>query len=175
MKFNEVSNKPIRLLAMTGYTREEFTALLPYFEQALNQSNVTLEGKIRQRKARPYTNSPLPSNEDKLFFILVYFKQYTTQTMIGATFQLSQPKANLWIHFLSPLLQKALSLAGVTPARAMDKPPETPSTLFSHDGTEREIQRPKDKETQKVYYSGKKKRHTVKNNVLANERCEVIF
>lgn len=44
-----------------------------------------------------------------------------------------------------------------------------------HDGTERPIQRPKDSEKQKEYYSGKKKTHTVKNNILANSNCEIIF
>ena len=33
---------------------------------------------------------------------------------------------------------------------------------------ERPIQRPKDVEAQKAYYSGKKKQHTVKNNVMVN-------
>jgi hypothetical protein len=39
---------------------------------------------------------------------------------------------------------------------------------FSIDGTERPIQRPKNKDKQKSHYSGKKKRHTVKNNLIVN-------
>ena len=37
---------------------------------------------------------------------------------------------------------------------------------FGIDGTERRRQRPKDQEEQKRFYSGKKKTHTVKNNVI---------
>jgi len=37
---------------------------------------------------------------------------------------------------------------------------------FAIDGTERRRQRPKDKEKQKQFYSGKKKTHTVKNNLI---------
>ena len=47
--------------------------------------------------------------------------------------------------------------------------------IFFHDGTERPIQRPKDLQTQKAYYSGKKKCHTVKNNLIINENCKVVL
>ena len=46
---------------------------------------------------------------------------------------------------------------------------------FCHDGTERRIQRPKEPNEQKFFYSGKKKSHTVKNLLLINESCSVIF
>ena len=48
-------------------------------------------------------------------------------------------------------------------------------TLFFHDGTERPIQRPKDVETQKAYYSGKKKQHTIKNNLMITADSKVVF
>ena len=47
--------------------------------------------------------------------------------------------------------------------------------IFFHDGVERPIQRPKDVEAQKAYYSGKKKQHTMKNNVLINADSKVVF
>ena len=43
------------------------------------------------------------------------------------------------------------------------------------DGTERPIQRPKDKERQKANYSGKKKRHTRKNLVIIEKIKHVRF
>ena len=47
--------------------------------------------------------------------------------------------------------------------------------IFFHDGVERPIQRPKAAEAQKVYYSGKKKQHSLKNNILINAESKVIF
>jgi hypothetical protein len=47
--------------------------------------------------------------------------------------------------------------------------------IFFHDGTERPIQRPKDRETQKAHYSGKKKQHTLKNNLMVNADSKVVF
>ncbi len=46
---------------------------------------------------------------------------------------------------------------------------------FFHDATERPIQRPKDREAQQVYYSGKKKQHTVKNNLLITTDSKVLL
>ncbi len=96
--------------------------------------------------------------------------------MQGTLFGLSQSKANIWIHFLSPILKSALATQGEVPARSMEelKMEENPQ-VFLHDGTERPIQRPKEEEKQKEFYSGKKKGHTVKNNVLADQDCKVIY
>jgi hypothetical protein len=45
-----------------------------------------------------------------------------------------------------------------------------PGFLASIDSTEQQIPRPADKNKRKMYYSGKKKRHTVKNQVMVNNR-----
>src|SRR5215218_3785901 len=42
------------------------------------------------------------------------------------------------------------------------------------DGTERPIQRPKNKQRQREFYSGKKKRHTVKNVTIGDRRTRKI-
>ena len=47
--------------------------------------------------------------------------------------------------------------------------------FFFHDGTERPIQRPKDLHAQKSHYSGKRKQHTIKNNLLINTDSKVVL
>jgi len=49
-----------------------------------------------------------------------------------------------------------------------------PDLQFIIDGVERPIRRPKDKERQKRDYSGKKKRHTRKNNVIVEKQTGKI-
>jgi hypothetical protein len=175
INFEEIACKPNELISMTGYTLEEFNALLPAFEEAVLESDRTLEGKERRNKPAAYSNSTFSSTANQLFFILVYMKQYTTQTMQGKLFGISQPKANLWIHYLMPILASSLNKLKAMPSRAMQDIDEEEASVYSHDGTERPIQRPKDSEKQKEYYSGKKKTHTVKNNIVANASCEIIF
>ena len=45
---------------------------------------------------------------------------------------------------------------------------------FIIDGVERPIQRPKNPERQRQFYSGKKKRHSIKNNLIIDRRTRKI-
>src|SRR5688572_14000233 len=90
---------------------------------------------------------------------------------------MQQSQANQWIHLLLPLVKQALADCGEIPARKkqnfhMD---ENEVGLFFHDGTERPINRPQDPEEQKLYYSGKQKKHTVKNDIVIDEPCKIRF
>lgn len=159
--YQEMAGKPTQFLALTGYTREEFDALLPHFgSQFYEWMKIhCLDGKVREgRRYSDYKNSPLPTIEDKLFFILVYLKTNSLQSAQGALFGMSQPKANVWIHCLQPILNQALGKLGELPARQMQNVPfdEESENLYFHDGTERPIQRPSDAAEQKKNYSGKK-------------------
>jgi len=118
--YAKASTNPEQFLALTGYTLErcpasyagEFQALLPHFTARFEAYVVThtLDGEPRQRRAySTYTNSPLPTMEDKLFFILVYLKTANLQVVRGALFGMSQPVANKWIHRLLPIVNQALA------------------------------------------------------------------
>jgi hypothetical protein len=180
--YKELSLYPARFLAMTGYTVEEFQALLPYFRTRFESyvQTTRLDGEPRtQRSYCSYRNSPLPTIEDKELFILVYLKQGTTQDVQAALFNMCQPKANVWIHLLHPILNQALADAEVLPARVPEalqiSQEQEAGDVYFHDGTERPIPRPKDKVKQQQYYSGKKKRHTLKNLVVITALCYILF
>lgn len=180
INYATLAKKPRQFHALSGYTLEEFKALLPYFEQSFleHMQTHTLTGKKRQkRRFVDYRNSPLPTIEDKQLFILVYLRKATTQDIFGEVFNMPQPVANKWIHILHPCLNQALALAGELPARRSDQMvfPETSQPVFFQDGVERPIQRPQDQEAQRTYYSGKKKCHTVKNNLVVNEQAKICL
>ena len=160
-KYQEYAEKPNEFLALTGYTHEEFDALLPHFEKNYYEWMKThrLDGKPRgHRKYSTYKNSPLPTMEDKMFFILHYLKTNNLQQVQGAIFRISQPKANVWIHCLQPILNQTLAELGELPARQMEQMvvDDTEEKIYFHDGTERPIERPGDPADQRLYYSGKK-------------------
>ncbi len=180
IKYYKYRKRPKRFLALTGYKVEEFDELVPEFANSFEKrmEKYTLSGKERQkRRYVDYSNSPLPSIGEKLFFILSYLKSYPLQEVQAALFGLSQPKANLWIHCLTPVLQEALTTLGEVPARTMaDLAVQVKEqNLFFHDGTERPIPRPLDPEMQGLFYSGKAKMHTVKNNLLIDDSCRILF
>jgi len=66
-----------------------------------------------------YKNCPLPTPEDRLFFILTYLKTYALQVVQGRLFGMGQSKANQWIHVLLPALLTALRTLGDAPARTL--------------------------------------------------------
>lgn len=159
-KYQEYANKPTEFLALTGYTHEEFAALLPHFHLHFYAHMATsrLDGKPRgQRRYSDYGNSPLPTGADKLFFILNYLKTNNLQSVQGAFFGMSQPKAHQWLHTLHPVLNETLASLGELPARQMATLVFAENErLYFHDGTERPIQRPTQDEAQQEFYSGKK-------------------
>jgi len=167
LSYNELSRNPVKFLALTGYTVEEFLALLPHFRSRFEATMKakTIDDKPRlKRRYTDYRNSPLPTIEDKLLFILVYLKQGTIQEVHASLFGMHQPDVNQWIHLLHPILNQTLAVLGELPVRKAEelKLPtganleEGNVVVYFHDGTERPVPRPKDQETQKQYYSGKK-------------------
>lgn len=177
ISYAQVSRYPRKFLALTGYTVREFQALLPYFQARFesHMTTTTLRGKPRtRRRYSTYKNAQLPTIEDKLLFILVYLKHGALQEVHATLFGLHQPDANRWIHLLHPLLNQALADQGALPARDMATA-TLPQGLYLHDGVERAIVRPVDPAAQRTYYSGKKKRHTVKNLVVVDAWCRIVL
>jgi hypothetical protein len=163
--YHQVKERPKLLLAMTSLTHAEFAQLLPHFQSAWDQY-VQHHYIDRAPRQRPYgagqPESTLVNVEDKLLFILYYFKVYPLQEILAFEFGMVQSTANEWIHILSGVLHKALDHGGYVPERA-PKQLETvleseAESTYGIDGTERPRQRPQDPEKQKHYYSGKKKR-----------------
>jgi Helix-turn-helix of DDE superfamily endonuclease len=120
-RYEDVVQDPAKLQALTSLTVEEFEELVGPFETAFREhmSEWTLEGKRRQKRAYvSYANSPLPTADERLLFILSYLKENPTQTYHALLYGLTQPKANLWIHALFRALRLALRAMGDAPARS---------------------------------------------------------
>jgi DDE superfamily endonuclease/Helix-turn-helix of DDE superfamily endonuclease len=180
LRYMDLIQNPCRFLALTGYTVDEFRALLSFFRVRFQVyvARFTLEGKPRQKRTySTYKNSPFPTLEDTLLFILNYMQTYPIQQTQAQLFGIQQSQANQWIHLLLPLVKQALADCGELPARQnedMDLD-EDKAGFFIHDGTEPPINRPQDPEEQHLYYSGKQKKHTIKNDIVIDEPCRIHF
>jgi hypothetical protein len=179
--FEQRKHKPARLKWVTGLTVEGFLALLPALGAAddveLNDGDKR-RGTPRQRERGAGQKGALPQLTDKLVFIRFDCRRYPIQMAPGFLFGMGQPQANAWIHRLSPVLKAALGYALQLPARRSQDIKailETcPGLELIIDGTERPLRRPLDGERQRANYRGKKKRHTVKNNVVSAKRTGKI-
>jgi len=120
--FTELQSRPIEFLDFTSLTLDEFQQLVPPFEAAFHARMAAWRMDGKSRTARRFTvdkNCPLPTPEDRLFFILVYLKTYALQVVHGRLFGMVQGKANQWIHVLLPVLLAALRALGDAPARSL--------------------------------------------------------
>jgi hypothetical protein len=107
--------------------------------------------------------------------LLVYYRLYITYTLAGFLFDLDQSNICRDIQKVESLIRKCIPI----PQKIHNKikkrlrtPKEVekyfPGFLAFTDCTEQQIPRPVDKNRRKTFYSGKKKRHTVKNQITAN-------
>ncbi len=167
--------------ALTGFSRDEFDQLVPAFAGALQtQAAAAWQDRVRHRRAGGGRKGYVPTIQDRLLFILVYVRLYPIQELQALLFGLSQPQACYWIHTLLPALRTALGTECALPARPAASVEELqqrcPDLVYLLDAAERPIQRPQDDDRQRRHYSGKKKRHTVKNTVVSNARgTQVAF
>jgi hypothetical protein len=143
LRYQSEKDKTNRILDLTSLTVEEFEQLVEPFERAFvrHMQHWTMEGKPRTARAyTPYANSPLPTAEDRLLFILSYLKVAALQVAHGALFGMSQSNANKWIHILLLVLHQTLNDLGDAPARhlralqqrlvELQASEATPPTLF---------------------------------------------
>src|SRR5262250_151325 len=122
VRFTDRQFRPVEFLDFTSLTLDEFQQLVPPFEAAFQAHMAAwrLDGKPQTaRQFSVYHNCPLPTPEDRLFFILTYLKTYSLQVVQGRLFGMRQSKANQWIHVLLPVLLVALRTLGDAPARSL--------------------------------------------------------
>ena len=158
-----------QMRALTGTSQEALANLEAAFalaradekEQAYQAG---LRSGKRKRKPGGGQKGKLPTEHDKLVFLLYYLKVYPTFDVLGTQFGLSRSKACENVHALLPVLYKALQNLGVMPHREFKTVEEFRAACdwiddLLIDVTERPHTRPSDDAKQRDLYSGKKTAH----------------
>ena len=114
--------------------------------------------------------------KDRFVMLLVYYRLYITYTLAGFLFDLDQSnicrdiqKIESLIRQCEPIPQKIYKITKrLKTLNEIEK--YFPGFLAFTDCTEQQIPRPVDGERRKIFYSGKKKRHIIKNQITVNNR-----
>jgi hypothetical protein len=162
---------------LTGLTAEQFWTLFAQIEN-------DCEDYEHERLQRPDRKRAVGAGNTfrhplllRVLAVLTYLRLHLTQELTAAWFGMQQYDISRDLRRLLPLLQRHLPVPAIlAPVSAESGPVEPEAELVSWlqdmtavlDATEQAIERPKDAETQREYYSGKKKRHTVKTQVVVN-------
>lgn len=98
--------------------------------------------------------------------MLLYYRSYITQLFVGFLFGIDDSRVYRIIQKLEPILAKEMAL---TKTKHLSQ--EKVETLII-DATEQPIERPS--RNQKQYYSGKKKRHTIKTEIRITRKGRIV-
>lgn len=91
--------------------------------------------------------------------LLIYYRTYTTHMFLGFMFGVRDSSVSRNINPLQPLLAQIFRI----PERRVSLSKDEIAELF-FDGTEQSVHRPQ--QGQRKWYSGKKKRHTIKHQIV---------
>ncbi len=137
--------------------------------------------KDRKRKAGAVGRPFKLDIKNRFLMLLVYYRLYITYTLAVFLFDLDQSNICRDIQKIESLIRQCVPIPQKTyNITKRLKTPEAvekyfPGFLAFIDCTEQQIPRPVDKERRKIFYSGKKKRHTiVKNQITVNNRGYIL-
>ncbi|MGA9172114.1 MAG: transposase family protein, partial [Nitrososphaeraceae archaeon] len=121
---------------------------------------------------------------ERFLMLLVYYRLYITYTLSGFLFDLDQSNICRDMSIIEPLVKLCIPLPikklykRTRRLRTIDEVEEEyfPGFKAFIDSSEQEIPRPtKNKRRRKSYYSGKKKKHTVKTQYMVNGEGTILL
>ena len=118
---------------------------------------------------------------DRILMILVYYRLYITYTLAGFLFDLDRSNICTDIQKIESLIRKCVPIP--QKLYRITKRLKTPEEIWKYfpgflafiDSTEQQIHRSVDNNKRKIFYLGKKKRHTVKTHLMVNEQGIILY
>jgi len=176
--YETLTRSPGAFRSLTGMTPAAFDTLLTAFRDAQTRrrrrSRTTRNGQPRRRAA----GAGHPHDHDdchRLLMALIWLRVYPTYELLGFFFDLHKRNAQLNVRDVLATLETLDDFPFDRPGRER-KPLRSvtevmaafPAVRVIIDSKEQRVNRPTGYDAQKPYYSGKKKAHTVKTQVVVD-------
>ena len=188
LRFTKLAAHPRKLYRMTGLTLDQFqtltSRLAPLWVEA---ERVRLSQRTRRHAIGQGTKDKLATMADKLLCVLAFYRFALTDELLGWLVGLDASNGCRLQQRLEPLLEQAadpalgLSLRRRLPPGAkkigtveklLEVCPEFAEIIT--DATEQQRQRPPTR-TQRRWYTGSRKRHTIKPQLTVNKAGRVLL
>lgn len=179
LNYTKLARKPKQFLSVSGLTVQQFDSLCK--EMAKNYK-ITEQKRLpqnRERRIGAGRKFDLPF-KDRILMLLMYYRTYTTYDVLGMIFDLDKSNVGRDIKYLEPAVKQSIPIPSkkYADSKKISNIQQLleffPELIAITDGTEQPIPRPKDKRKRKTHYSGKKKKHTVQNQITVNLNGEII-
>ena len=184
ISYARLFKRPLLFRSFTGLTVSEFDSIYIGIESKYNEHERRRRISNRKKRQRDVGIAGRPFKlkaKERFLMLLVYYRLYITFTLSGFLFDLDQSNVCRDISILEPLVKECIPLPKKLykrtrrRARTIDEVEENfPGFKAFIDATEQEIPRPKNRRKRKSYYSGKKKKHTVKTQYVVNSEGLIL-
>ena len=179
--YKKLKKKPRAFKSIVGATSVEFDGLHRKFVPLwIESEKKRLDRPDRQRAVgggHPYALAL----RERLLMTLVWLRLYLSTEALGFFFDVDKATASRNTRRVLPVLRQLGDATlgwpeppkrgeGKSIAQALH---DYPDLLAIVDATEQAVQRSSDNEQQKAHYSGKKKRHTRKTQIIVTEKGEI--
>lgn len=170
MKKNSVYNNyknldDIKFKESVGIPRILFELIIPALTKRIND--------LHKKGGR----KPELCVEDLLLMTLKYYRDYPTFFSLGLSFGINKSNAFRWVNKIENMLNDIFENIINIQVKCADLNKKGKEITISEklvDVTECIVQRPKNSELQTLYYSGKKKKHTIKIQLIVDVKTRKI-
>jgi hypothetical protein len=169
--YEKLRRRPATFRSLTGMTVKEFEQM---YERVVGDIASYEEKRLRRPDRKRAVGGGASHSLDegnRLLLALIWLRVYPTYEVLGFIFNLHKSNVSRNLKPILDILSKHLEIEWPDKTERRKKSlnefmQDFPDVTVIVDATEQPTYRPTDRDTQKRYYSGKKKRHTLKTQVL---------
>ena len=182
LSYDRLSRKPRLFQSFTGLSVKQFDAVFQIIESKYPKYEIECLSFSRNRERDIGAGRHFKLVvKDRVIMVLVYYRLYITYTLMEFLFGLDQSNVCRDIQKIERLIRSCLpipqKLYKVTRRLKTREEVEQyfPGFMAFTDCTEQPIPRPKNRKRKRMYYSGKKKKHSVKNLYTASQNGLIVY
>ena len=182
LSYERLSRKPRLFKSFTGLSVKQFDDIYKEIESKYEKYEIKRLSSRRNRERDIGGGRRFKLViKDRVTMVLVYYRLYITYTLVEFLFGLDQSNVCRDIEKIERLIRSCLpipqKLYKVTRRLKTKEEVEQyfPGFMAFTDCSEQPIPRPKNRLRRRLYYSGKRKKHTVKNLYTVNQKELIIY
>ncbi|MDV2994907.1 MAG: hypothetical protein N4J56_004561 [Chroococcidiopsis sp. SAG 2025] len=170
---------PARSKQIVGISYKQFLQLVQQASLRQSQRRLRLERKKIRLNAVGGGRKPILSTEAGVGLCLFYLRHLPTFEILGLQFGISKTSANDIFHYWLKILRELLPASLLEQVKNQASECEVVQELLMEfellvDSTEQHRERPGEYKEQKKFFSGKKKKHTFKNQFIILPQAQDI-
>jgi hypothetical protein len=177
--FDYIQKHPLRAKQLLGISYEQFRNLVDAAKKAHEDEQQKLEqSKVRIHR-RGGGRKEILSIKEQVCLCIFYLRQIPTFEVLGMLFGISKTEANDTFHYWRKILRNILPASLLEQVGGQEGDLEIVQELLTQfrlivDSLEQPIDRPSDNKKQRKYFSGKKRQHTRKSQVVSLPKAKDI-